>query len=392
MTIDVLDYFQGEAKRHAETLAAAHVTAAQSRTKLPSLEAALVAAKRALEDKRELKTRAEQEGLDTTKLNGGIAELQEQFDAASARCASCKAEIDAARPGGGRLFEPQIKLARSMSDRFYSTAAVEIRELRDCYAHLVTKISKEDATGQPAEVEVRVGEMPAITIPVVNAQARVSSEFRPKSLAWLTLKPNQPNAARSKVNAFLDTRRGVLVLATTRHDDDEYGRRGLSNTDAAESLEDHIREQLGELEELDLERPYPENELVEVIRTKVLALTAASGPFRPSQASLPSGEIGANIKEDWAAFVACPWAGDVKGALALLKYHAENGEKPRFWSEDYEGHFGFRLRTRDHTWIVGELFIVPDEPPPSGRERMTVEPDSAVASLGRLHLKVGETR
>jgi hypothetical protein len=391
MTINVLEWFQKEATRHAESLAAAQVTAARARTQLPTLEAELAAAKKALEDKRELKTRAEQEGLDTTKLNGTISELDAQFGFASARCSSCKAEIDAARPQRSKPFERELELARELSERHHIRHAVEIAELRDCYAHLLVKVSKEDPDGRPTEVEVRLGEMPRITVPVVNAQARVSAEFRPASLAWLTLKSSPLTATRSDVDAFLDTQRGVLVLATTRHDVLNYEQRSLS-TDVAESLEDHIRERIGGLHGLDLERPYPENELVEVIRSKVLALTAATGPFRPSHHSLTSGEIGSSIKDDWAAFVACPWAADVRGPLALLKYHAENGEKPRYWSEEYEGHFGFRLRTRDHTWIVGELFIVPGEPTPSGRERMTVGRDGLVASLGRLHLKVAESR
>jgi len=37
----------------------------------------------------------------------------------------------------------------------------------------------------------------------------------------------------------------------------------------------------------------------------------------------------------------------------------KNGEKPRFWSGEFEGQYGFRLRTRDHNWIVGQIYISP---------------------------------
>lgn len=33
-------------------------------------------------------------------------------------------------------------------------------------------------------------------------------------------------------------------------------------------------------------------------------------------------------------------------------------ERARFWKREFENHFGFRLRTRDHSWIEGSIYLI----------------------------------
>ncbi len=388
--ISLLAFFEAEAKRHDEQFRLAQATAFEGRKQLPALQAEVAAAKRALDDKRDLKARAEREGLETAKLDAGIADLQSQLDAAAGRLAACTGHVSARR-----TFDREIALARSLASEFYVREAIEVTGIRDCYAHVVVRVSEEDRAGEPTAIELLVGGRRVMTFAVAKTKSRVSASFRPKALAWVPLQPEKPDTYQEHTPAFFDRSRGLVILPTFRrpsHDQYAYGGQAPGPADIVVSLEDHVRGQWGDVQEIDLDRAYAENELAEVVRNKTLALTVASGPFRPSEERLTSGDIALKIKDDWSAFAACPWAGDVKGPLALLKYHVENGEKARFWSEEYEGQFGFRLRTRDHTWIVGDLFIVPGEPPP-GRQAMKVAPtrEAAIASLGRLHLRVVES-
>lgn len=395
--IEIVKFFEAEAKRHADLFAAAQTRAADARAALPGLKAEVAAAKAALDDKLALKQRAEQEGLDTVKLDGPIAELRGRMEDASTRLTACEAQIEAGKPGARPTFEGAIALARSVRDELHVREAVEIAELRDCYPYVIVKVASEDATGQPTAIDVGFGRAPRLRLRVRHAQPRVSSKFRPKALEWVPESPESDSNEPDTVGAFIDRARCTLVLPSRYlREVGIFGSdcRELRHADLAVSLEDHLQETLGDVGTLDLDHTYPGNELAEIVRVKALALTAASGPFRPTDARLTSGEVAARIKDDWGAFVSCPWAADVTGAMALLKYHAENGEKPRLWCEGHEGHYGFRLRTRDHTWLVGELFVTPDLPPPNGREPLAVAQSrgSGVARLGRLHLKVEERR
>jgi hypothetical protein len=397
--LDILEFFEAEAKRHDELWAATQSRAAVARAELPALVGEVSAAKAALEDKVALKERAEREGLDASKLQGPIGELRAQLQAASERYAGHQAAIDAAQPRGRRTFERELALARSLRAHLRCWTAVEVSDVRECYPYVVVKVTEADATGQPTALAAAFGRSAPYGLRVMRGPRRVSSKFCPKALSWLPESPADKSDPEP-VEVFIDCARGVLFVPTTYVEGhffggDEY--RQLLHADLAVSLDRHLEEHLGNLRELDLDRPCAGNELAEVVRLKALALTASSGPFRPTDIRLTSQEISSRVKDDWNAFISCPWGADVTGALALLKYHAENGEKPRLWCEGHEGHYGFRLRTRDHTWLVGELFVMPDEPPPSGREPLVVTPSpsggtNVVARLGRFHLNVGERR
>lgn len=393
--LDFVAFFEGEARRHAEAHAQAEARAAAARASLPALVGEATAAKAALDDKLALKERTEEEGLDTTRLDGPIAELRARLEDAIARRAAREAEL-AVPTGPRRSFDRELALARSVRDALGVHEGIVIAELRDCYPFVTVEEKEQDEAGQPSRVEVRFGQAPGVGLGVRTAQARVSARFRPKALEWV---PEPPAAHPGEVESpdvFLDPARARLVLSSRHlYESSIFGRavRDLRHAELALSLEEHLDEALRGAEALDLDRP-ADDELLEIVRNKTLALTSLGGVFRPTDLRLPSPEIATRLRDDWGALVACPWAADVKGALALLKYHAENGEKARFWCEGHEGHYGFRLRTRDHTWLVGELFVSPSEPPPDARAPLWVPGPTgpAIAKLGRLHVKVQETK
>jgi hypothetical protein len=159
-----------------------------------------------------------------------------------------------------------------------------------------------------------------------------------------------------------------------------------------------------EKSELDLDQSYKDNPMLAHVRSEVLKQTTSKPIFKESADQLACIEIFERIKPEWDAFVNCPWSPEIWGTLALLKYHLENGESPRFWTESFESQFGFRLRTRDHDWIVGQIYIDPSGDKPSGKSRVKVhcqpeadhdryritESGNWVASLGRMFITVGK--
>jgi hypothetical protein len=132
----------------------------------------------------------------------------------------------------------------------------------------------------------------------------------------------------------------------------EIGRELLSFFQVVES-------EISSLKEIDLDKDYPSGSVLEHIRKLVLSSTVpiSEYPFKPATGELSSEEIQKKLNPHWKSFVSGPWRRSMTGHLANLKYYCENGELPRFYSLDLENSFGFRLRTRDHSWIVGKVFL-----------------------------------
>ncbi len=132
------------------------------------------------------------------------------------------------------------------------------------------------------------------------------------------------------------------------------------------------------------------------VQQRLLEATVQPQSFRECTTYLRSPEIERILEPHWKAFVRCRWHAGVAGDLALLKHLAEMGEKPKLWNARIEGHYGFRMRTRDHDWLVGELFVFPEnDTEPSDPEWMDVYTESGwssktgrVAVVGRLALRV----
>lgn len=81
---------------------------------------------------------------------------------------------------------------------------------------------------------------------------------------------------------------------------------------------------------------------------------------------LNESEINAGVGAYWTAFIAAPWENCIEGNAAMLKHLCERKiEAPHVWANERKGHYGLRVRTRDHTWIKAEIFCPPSNMSPT---------------------------
>jgi hypothetical protein len=97
-------------------------------------------------------------------------------------------------------------------------------------------------------------------------------------------------------------------------------------------------------------------------------------------------------------FIDAPWTAETTGVLANFKYYCEQRERPRFHNLSIDGLYGFRLRTRDHSWISGQIYIVPKTMKYAVPESKVPEitklnsGQHILARMGRMILLVTEAR
>ncbi|MCH7994006.1 MAG: hypothetical protein IIB57_06130, partial [Planctomycetes bacterium] len=146
--------------------------------------------------------------------------------------------------------------------------------------------------------------------------------------------------------------------------------------------------------EIDLEKSYPDNALMARVRSWILPRTNTEPLFPACSDKLTSAKIYERIKDHWDGIKKAPWSDGIKGTLALLKYLLENGEKARFWCKAFENHYGFRLRSRDHDWLVGEIYIGADISPASDTTSIQLVGPAygdIIARIGDLFIRVGRS-
>ena len=75
---------------------------------------------------------------------------------------------------------------------------------------------------------------------------------------------------------------------------------------------------------------------------------------------LTSKQIYDEIGAYWEAFITAPWESTVVGPVAMIKHLCERKiETPHVWSYPIKGHYGLRVRTRDHDWIIVQIYCPP---------------------------------
>ena len=141
--------------------------------------------------------------------------------------------------------------------------------------------------------------------------------------------------------------------------------------------------ELREFKFIDISDGKPLPLLGEVVRDtcrKIAADTADHPKFLPGQRRLSEGQIDELIGAYWKPFINGPWEASITGSYALLKDRCARGEAPHVFSCDTHGHFGFRIRTPDHDWIMGEIYCPPEH----------FAPATAPDPLGLTNRKVGQ--
>lgn len=259
-----------------------------------------------------------------------------------------------------------------------------------------------DEAGRPKQVCIELGGGQQHCVPL--AMGRILVGEGPEPLAWVGCRPctAQPRERRAFVAVHVEsTGRNYLSQCQFQgpcRPNSGYGSvlyrsesSGLDFTHLATPLSDFIAQQLDGVLEVQAMGDYPVGSLAAFLRDRVLEVTRAESFYRPSSEQLKSEEIARRIAAHWTSFVGGPWHADIIGRLALLKYLVEQGERPRFWSGPFEGLYGFRVRTRDHDWIVGEMFLADARSAPG--TRIVIEPSvsysDTVARIGELWLRVG---
>ena len=102
-------------------------------------------------------------------------------------------------------------------------------------------------------------------------------------------------------------------------------------------------------------------ELIDEAWEKARATIPSRPSFTAGQTRMSSSSIDSLIGRYWEAFLASPWESTIEGSYALLKHRCTRGEVANVYSLDTVGHFGFRVRTPDHDWILGEIYCPPDQ-------------------------------
>ena len=127
------------------------------------------------------------------------------------------------------------------------------------------------------------------------------------------------------------------------------------------------------------------------IRDAICAVADTSNLFVERNQRLDAGQINAEVGAYWDAFVNAPWEFFVQGNCALLKHLCERKlEIPHVYSYPVKGHYGMRVRTRDHGWIYAQLFC----PPGALSPQNPASPSEVVYLTNRsgqctMHVKIG---
>jgi len=121
-------------------------------------------------------------------------------------------------------------------------------------------------------------------------------------------------------------------------------------------MEEKLSEQTKEFSQLDKAT----TPLVRRVVKAVKATSVLNSPFELRGERMDEAAISREIGTYWDAFVNAPWEAALVKSVAMVKHLCQRKlETPHFWSNKVKGHYGFRVRTRDHDWIIGEIYCPP---------------------------------
>ncbi len=426
-TIIIKDHIDEEKRKHREKVEQAEAAEKQIQTAIKEKTTLQSDLKTEKVRKETVLRQSEAEGLDVTKLRDKIHELDAQIMESEKALEKLRGFKDELQAVAARSFERHDLMVSVLTNVFDCKEALVIDGIAEAYKLLPVEITELDAAGRPSECTVSIARGHQIKLSVKSTDSRFWKNFRPKVLEWVSDDASnagiayysQGHARRSardvaeRVRVFFDKVRDQIVLSqplewATKHKQSNYPYDEISekHTDKFEGIARELATELkagaqAEDNVVDLQRAYEEGSFFAHVRSELIAQTTSTPLFKENKEVLASAEVLKRIKAEWDAFVNCPWSEQVTGTLALLKYHVENGERPRFWNGAFENQYGFRVRTRDHDWIVGQLFVenTAEAAKPSHRIRLIEEGSeysrsrsrsvsTQVVSLGKLYLNV----
>ncbi len=263
-----------------------------------------------------------------------------------------------------------------------------------------------DEDGRVVKASVRLARQIIGEISISPEHSRFAKSFRPKPLSWVPLEDGQhPRKAKEQhrsepLQAFIVEDKQMLLLPSAYEfwhpkwasvPSADRARSCIDGTDgpimlASSILESAVKEAGGTIR---LDKKYQDAFLAKICED-VVSLTLQSPRWSTNTEWPDSDTVLASVRDDLSLIVSAPWSDHINGYWAKLKYTLENGERPRVWRKKHVDHYGIRLRTRDHTWLVGDLFI--DRGHPQGKAGAPIEntDDEHTRKVGRMYVWIGE--
>ena len=324
------------------------------------------------------------------QLEPKIKELDVSIEKLNAEIGEIAKELSELKIPTLPSFEREDLFVAVLESVFKCAEVQSVEKLEDCFLGFEVVRITVDGFGRPTSCLVVFSSNLTKEFTIKPSGNHYWKGFRPKELEWLptdfmgdktadtqwskegrdsnTFRRNgSKDFSHTKYRPLYDKTSGSFILPITIEEVgyDAYGRTIEKRTSHADTFPEFavtLGSVLDSLIEpakdgLDLENSYSTHPLLANVRSTIVAQTSPHPLFNPSSECLASPDIFKKIKADWDGFTTCPWSSNVTCTLALLKHHVENGEKVRFWSNGFEDYYGFRMRTRDHNWVIGNIFI-----------------------------------
>lgn len=362
-------------------------------------------------EKLKVQEQARQNGLDTSPLDQQLSALNDEVKTHEAARAQIDLDLRREEPASPMAFGAAKEIAQHLQAEVNDNV-IERETMQDLPSLLAIEKSdiRPNDSGIACEASVRFAGQVAAKIAIQTSPGRFVQDFVPDELAWLPFltKAGQQvkNARNPEVAVVLRKDERIVIpvefrktkwIAEPTWNNKENGRSVEITTHGdrlpfvvASTILDAAMQKAGGVLDLHLTSQDP---MLESLRQQIIGHTLAQSMWQPNCEWPSSPEILKDLEPDMLLLAAAPWADEIDGLWAKLKFAIENGDRPRFWRLNFANHFGFRLRTRDHSWITGRIFVQSDRDQSAdvvrdGRIRFVQNPNLArwqeIGIIGRL--------
>ena len=102
------------------------------------------------------------------------------------------------------------------------------------------------------------------------------------------------------------------------------------------------------------------HQLIDGINSSIKRLCVSRFKIETQVEKLTQEEVYNLIGRYFDTLIDSPWDGKTNGMYADLKELCRKSYKNlHIWSNEIKGHFGFKIKNRNHKWIVGEIYCPP---------------------------------
>jgi hypothetical protein len=365
-----------------------------------------------LGDKEELKHQASANGLDTTPLDKDITRIRAELEASQKQ--HDEQHQLATQPGPVAPYERE-SVSRFLEHLGEKKLGAEVLPSLEAAASHVTVTQSDltlDKEGVVIKAHVRFAKHRVGEVSISPDYYRYAKFFRPKPLEWLpslageSAAVEEPRHHGEPLRVFIVEDKLAILLPAKynfHYKRDLVSWNGARQEEsvpelvtgdkapfvlASNLLANALKNAGGTVR---LDKTYSDKFLKRICE-EIEALTLEKLRWTKNTEYPDSEKVLAFIRDDLSLLAAAPWSDGIRGPWAKLKHTLENGERPRVWRKEYVDHYGLRLRTRDHTWLVGSMFIDRTQQPGKPGEPIEITRDERIGRIGRMHLWVNEYR